>query len=261
MLTTLFRICFVAALAMAVCTSVDPIAVCRNTLIENEIPAPLEVHIASPPRWENGCLLVHVERTNRSSAPIFLTDMGPYLDMAIDVHGPDARAEEEFEWGNLHGVSDIISLDGVPLSPGATVRNDFCLGPYVWVVNLEKETRREIPVRGKMRVRVSYFLSEDSLKRYKDWFNQSPPYRARGESTDPPADVAPKWAEMFAEIPCFDTTCKSGCSIPPAGVAGEVRLVPDVFFLTPEWGDRGKAMTDDLARKFPSCTVEKPVVR
>jgi hypothetical protein len=258
MLRTPFKLFSATIAPMIVVISILPIAGWRDAYPEEEIPALLQVRITSPPRWENGCLTVRVDRTNQSSVPIFLSDMGPYLDMALDVSTPEASTANEYEWVNLHGVSDIISLDGAPLAPGVTVHDNFCLGPLVWVVNLKKETRREIPVRGQLRVRVSYFLSEDALKRYKDWFNESPPYRAARESHDLPADIAPKWATVFAEIPCSDATCKSGCGKPPTGIAGEVRPVPDVFFLTPEWDSRGKVVTDDLAHKFPPCAVENP---
>src|SRR5277367_6976570 len=113
-----------AAVALTVAlTSVLVMAASRDLFSEKQIPAPLEVRITSTPRWENGCLSVHIDRINQSSVPIFLTDMGPYLDMALDVSTPEAGAGKEYAWINLRGVSDIISLNSVSLAPGATVHN------------------------------------------------------------------------------------------------------------------------------------------
>jgi len=230
----------------------------QETQLEKDVPTPLEVRVTAPPRWENGCLLVTLDRMNHSSVPVFLTKMGPYFYVALDVSRGEAKTSQAIEWVNVYGDSDIRSLEADSLAPGATVHNEFCLGPTIWVVNLKKETRREIPIRGKLRVDVSYFPTEEFWKRNKQWYIDPPAYLERdGKPNDPPGDIAPKRSRIFVAIPCSDTTCKPGCTRPPMGLPGEVRPVPDVYFITPEWNDRGRLVTDELARKFPPCSEVK----
>jgi hypothetical protein len=248
--SALLKLFWVIAALMTPDISPAPIASLPSASQAKDNPSLLEVRITSPPRWENGCLVVRIDRTNQSSGPIFLTTMGPYLDMALDVSTREPNTAKDYQWINLHGVSDFLSFDSIPLAAGATLHNDFCLGSLALAVNLKKETRREIPVRGLLRVRVSYFLSEDALKRYRAWWTGSPPYRSNNGSHEAPSDIAPKWATVVVEIPCTDATCESGCADPPRGISGEVRPSPDVFFLLPDWDRRGKLLTENLSQKF-----------
>jgi hypothetical protein len=226
--------------------------------VDKEAATPLEIRMTAPLRWEKGCLLVTLDRINHSLAPLFLTKMGPYFYLALDVSADKTNTEGTLEWINLSGISDIRNLEAFALAPGATVHDEFCFSPTVWVVNLKRETRREIPVGGKLRVDVSYFPTEESWKRNKQWYIDPPTYIEReGKPSDPPLKIAPKWTRIFAEIPCSDPACGSDCMRLPRGLPGEVRPVPDVFFITPEWNNRGKMVTDELARKFPACSGEK----
>ena len=59
----------------------------------------------------------------------------------------------------------------------------------------------------------------------------------------------------FAEIPCPKATCGSDCDRPPVGLHGESPVVPDVAAFSPEMNTRGKALTDELSRKFPPCSA------
>jgi hypothetical protein len=251
--------CVVALLVVMM--FVGPNAPRQETQQDKEARTSLEVRVTSPPRWEKGCLLVTLDRINHSASPLFLTETGPYFDIALDVSSGEAGRAETVEWVNIYGNSDMVSSEAVPLAPGATVHNKFCFGPTVWVVNLKKQTRREIPVRGRLRVSVFYFPTVEALDRYKDWQFHPPAYLEPGKPHEMPAEVQPNWKRIFAAIPCSDATCKSDCSTPPMGVSGEDRPVPDVGSFIPEWNDRGKLLTDELARKFPPCSEDKSIPR
>jgi hypothetical protein len=204
----------------------------------------LEVRLAEPMRWESGCLFISLDRTNHSNAPLFLTTMGPYFDIALDVSHDEGKAGEGFEWINISGMSDIRLTETNSLAPNATMHTNACLRPTVCVTNLQKKTHREIPVRGKLRVEVSYFLTKGDAENYWKWKMEGILSREM------------LWAKLFAEIPCTHATCTMDCSNPPLGVHGEVRMVPDVFDLIGEYNVQGKALTQELERKFPSCQVK-----
>jgi hypothetical protein len=217
---------------------------------QNQSSPPLEVRLTSPPRWEKGCLLVSLDRINRSSSPIYLTTMGPYFYVALSV-SPNG-SEEALNWVNVYGVSDLKSLDAVPLLPASTVHNEFCLAPTIWVVDREKQTHREIPVRGKLRIDASFFPSEAAWRANKESYskNATPPLRP-----DAPVNVPePDWSRIFAAIPCPpNSDCAGSCEQSPAGLQGESRAVPDVYGLDPEWNVRGRLLTEELNGKFPGC--------
>jgi hypothetical protein len=240
---------------------VGPNAARQETQRDKEAPTSPEIPISSPPRWEKGCLLVTLDRINHSASPLFLTEIGPYFDIALDISPGFTGRTETVEWVNIYGNSDMESSEIVQLAPGATVHNKFCSGPTVWVVDLKEQTRREIPVRRKATGQRILFPTIEALERYKDWQFHPPAYLEPGKPHEMPAEVQPKWERIFAAIPCSDATCKSDCSTPPIGVPGEGRPVPDVGSFIPGWNDRGKLVTDELARKFPSCSEDKSIPR
>ena len=43
---------------------------------------------------------------------------------------------------------------------------------------------------------------------------------------------------------------------PPIGFPNEDRPVPDIYFMLPEWNERGKALRDELARESPPCRTD-----
>ena len=198
-------------------------------------------------RVETRGLSIAFDLTNQSRSPIFLTAMGPHINMALDVSTDNAGENGLADWLNIYGTTDIKSWEADSLAPGATIHGKFCLGSSVWVVNLAKQTRRVIPVRGSLRVDVSYFSTEESWRMNEEWHTHHP------GKLIPPVEIAPKWAKIYAEIPCLEKVCESNCLKPPKGIHGEARPVPDVFYLDPQWNERGKKVTDGLAAKFPSC--------
>jgi hypothetical protein len=222
-----------------------PGSVCHQQVqSQQESLAPLEIRLAEPLRWENGCLAVKFARINRASGPLFLTKMGPYFDIALDVSKDDSQTGDDLEWVNIYGVNDILDTRSDSVAPGSSVHNNFCFGPTVWVTNIHRRTRREIAVRGKVRIEVSYFLNEKDARSYEKNEEQGPLGRTR------------QWARIFVDIPCPKTSCESECDKPPIGIHGERRVVPDSGQFIPEWNVRGKVLTDELTRKFPSCSVD-----
>jgi hypothetical protein len=169
--------------------------------------------------------------------------MGPFFDIALDVSG--SRSGDELAWVNIFGTVDMMDTRSESVAPGEVVHNAFCFGPTVWVSNIDKNTRREISVRGKMRIRVPYFLSEQDSKSYKKFGEVGPLGRSR------------QWITVFADIPCPKDTCESDCNKPPVGIRGEFRMVPDAGQFFPEMAANGKGLGDKLLREFPPCSEGK----
>ena len=209
-----------------------------------EAPALLEVRFNGPLRWENSCLRGGVDIVNRSASELFLTRMGPYFYIALNVskNDSDSQKGDALEWVNIYGVTDLATLEADSIPGGSSVHRDFCFQPTVWVVNMGRGTRREIPVRGRLRVNVSYFTSEAGWRKYKDSWRE----KERQDSR--------LWTTAFAEIPCPKATCELDCARPPVGVHDEGRPVPDFGQFFPEMNARGRQLTDELSRKFPPCS-------
>jgi hypothetical protein len=210
---------------------------------QRESRAPLDVHLVEPLRWEGGCLAGSLDRTNRSSSPLFLTKMGPYFYIALDVSNDDSEKGEAVEWVNLYGETDIRDMGSNSLAPGSTIHNRFCFNPTVWVGNRQKQTRREIPVRGKMRIGVSYFVNDEDWKSFEKYGEEGPLGRPL------------QWVNITADIPCPNTSCQSDCMKPPVGIHGEGRPVPDIGLFFKAMDARGRELTEELSQKFPTCSA------
>jgi hypothetical protein len=238
----------------------DTVPVGEKTQGETNAAASLEVRLPSPPRWQQGCLLVTLDRLNHSSVPLFLPNMGPYFYIALDVSASSTSGSEDSHWVNLYGERDIVTSDAVSLEPGSRMHNSFCLGSSVWIVSQEKKTRREIPVRGKLRVEVPYFPSREAWKKSGQWYLDSRSFlRKGGGPHDLAADIGPNWETIFVAVPCSDATCRLGCDAPPRGLPGEFRPVPDPYYLDPKWNERGRVLTDELDSNSPPCAKSEPL--
>jgi hypothetical protein len=251
--------CVAASFVVFALVLVAPISGRHRAKGDNEGRAPLDLRLTMPLRWENGCLVLNLDRINRSSVPLLLTNTGPYVDVALNVTTGDDTGRETIEWVNIYGNSDLINLETTPLTPGAALHNELCLSPTVWIVNLKQETRRELPVRGKLRVLATYFLTEETSKRYREWFYGPSTFEADGRPIGPPTEIEPKQVTIVLPIPCAEIVCSSTCTAPPRGIPGEVRAIPDVYYISAEWGKRGRALTSQLARKYPSCLGDKSI--
>jgi hypothetical protein len=215
--------------------------------------SPLEIRLAGSPHWEKDCLDVSMDRINRSSVPLFLPVKGLYIAMSVN-EVSDTGKKREARWINVFGLSDIGIWEAAPLAPGATVHDEKCLYPEVAIVNLETQTRRLIPLRGRLEIDAYYFLTKDDWqndkRNHEDMFRTKP-----GQwDLDKIARHGPKLVSVQAVIPCRDTNCVSSCDAPPLVLAGEGRVVPDVFDLEPDWGARGTKISEDLARDAPECS-------
>jgi hypothetical protein len=179
--------------------------------------------------------------------------MGLYISTSVKELQSDAKEKNGVEWINVYGASDMVSFEATAIDPGATVHKEGCLPPGVFVVNLKKETRREIPLRGRLRIDAYYFLTEKDWqqnKSYHDELLRTPP-----DQWDKLPRQDPKAVTVFTAIPCRDAGCKSDCDgEPPLILHGEQRFIPDVFYLHPDWGARGKKVSDELARMSPTCS-------
>lgn len=221
--------------------------------LQEKPSAPLEIRLVEPPQWQKGCLNISLDRINHSSSPLFLPYMGLYVYISVQELGDDAGTQNRRGWINVYGVSDIVGWEATAIAPSAAVHDRNCLPAGVFVVNLKTKTRREIPVRGKLRIDAYYFLTE------KDWQQNKSSHE---EMFHTPPDQwhkitrhDPKVVTIYSAIPCRKPGCESFCNDPPLILHGENRVVPDVFNHAPGYEARGKKISEELARKFPPCSA------
>jgi hypothetical protein len=211
-----------------------------------QTPQPLELRLTEPLRWENGCLRVRLELVNRSEKTFFLPAMGLYIDSSTKLLSSVAEKNGSEEWQNVYGFTDILSLPNAkPLAPGASVHRNYRFAPTLAVVKLQTETRRELPLRGRLKISASYYLS-DPTNRTKSRLSSS-----SQRTWAPVFPPQPQVSTLIAPIPCPDGGCPQGCEDPPLILEGEGVAVPDVFLYQPEWNERGKAVAEELNRLFP----------
>jgi hypothetical protein len=231
----------------------------QDTELKNPEANLLELRLVAPPQWKDDCLQVELDRKNRSSLPLFLPAMGLFISTSVNELDDVAATEVEQKWVNVYGSTDVIILEATSLAPGATLHEEGCLSPHVFVVNIEKGTRRAIPLRGRLQIEAYYFLSEKEWQTFKS-------SREEMMSTKPDSWGAmnrqdPKVVTIFAKIPCRDGSCGSVCDAPPLILKGEDRIVPDVFYIESAFGVRGEALSRELALNSPSCTEGMPGAR
>lgn len=220
---------------------------------QEESSAPLEIRSIEPPQWQKDCLNISLDRINHTSSPLFLPDMGLYIYTSVKELRDDDGTQTRQGWINVYGASDIVSWEATAIAPGATIHYKDCLPAGVFVVNLKMKTRREIPVRGKLRIDAYYFLTE------KDWQQDKSSHeemlRTPPDQWDKIARHDPKVVTFYSAIPCRKPGCESFCNDPPLILHGENRILPDVFYLDHDLEVRGKKLSEELARKFPDCST------
>jgi hypothetical protein len=152
----------------------------------------------------------------------------------------------------VYGASDILDLSATPLAPGATEHNDYCVGPTVSVTNLQKKTRRQLPLRGKLRIDATYYLSMQDWRTHEsqveDMFRTPP-----SKWPKPLTVLQPKVVTVIVPIPCRESACNPDCGEPPLYLEGEMVVVPDTLSDAHGWNDRGKAITEELEQKLSPC--------
>jgi hypothetical protein len=221
----------------------------RTNSVPMQSQEPLNVFVTEPVRWENGCLHVSIDRLNRSSNPVFVPGSGLFVSSSGINAVPPSGHNPEVTWFPVYGASDLLDLSAAPLAPGEKKHNEMCVGPTFHVTDMKKETRREVPVRGQLRIDAYYFLTEH------DWLiNKS--QREEMLRTAPAKwqnVLQPEVATVIMPIPCRESPCNRGCDGPPIVLDGEMRIIPDVGGSDREWNERGKAINEELAQKLPAC--------
>jgi hypothetical protein len=211
-----------------------------------------EVHITKAPRWKNACLQVSIDQVNRSSDPLFLPAMGFFIQSSAIYTTTGSEDRNKIQWYTVYGASDVFDLSATPLAPGMTVHGDYCVGPTFAVVNAKKKTRRQVPLRGKLRIYATYYASRQdwlSHKSQMEEMNNTPP------SNWPklPKVLQPKVVTVIVPIPCRESACNPDCDEPPTVLEGEGMVIPDMLSDEHEWNKRGEAITEELERKLSPC--------
>ena len=80
------------------------------------------------------------------------------------IHHDPTRKAEEF-WLVFYGLSDNVSYDAHQLAAGSKTTDHFCLPETFSLVNKAEKTRRQIVVRGRVRIAANYFSTEGETKR------------------------------------------------------------------------------------------------
>jgi len=208
---------------------------------------PLEVLTPEFPQWKDGCLQLGIDRVNRSSDTLYLLASGLIVSSSGINSVPPSGHNPELIWFPVYGVSDILDFSAVPLVPGETKHFETCVGPTFAITNIKKETRREVPLQGQLRIDEYYFLNKQDALTYKSQHEEmfrTPP------SDWPKVLQQPEVATLIMPIPCRESSCKPGCDEPPIVLDDEARMIPDVS--PSEWNDRGKAI-EESAQKLSPC--------
>lgn len=200
---------------------------------------PLEIRLAKPLKWENGCLDVSLDIVNRSAKPIFLLTTGLYIDLSAKLLSSVQEKNGGERWLNLYGVSDVIPILSVrKLAPGAVNHDGHCVRSTVDVVDFGSQIWREVPVRGRLRISVQYYASDP---------NQAKPRKKYVATEQPVAEVT----TLAAPIPCPDGRCALGCDGPPSIEESEEQLVPNIRPHDQEWMERGNERNKILGNLYP----------
>jgi hypothetical protein len=220
--------------------------------LQKEMPSPLEIRIRAPLKWKKGCLILSVDRINHAPRTLFLPHHGLYIFTPATEVPNEAGKKNGVEWINLYGLSDIGDWDAEPIAPGKTVHSEYCLAANVAVVNEEQKTRREIPVRERLRIDAFYFLTKGDWETNKGQKEEM--LNLADDELKRMNVLYPQINTIFLPIPCSEVGCVVDCETPPDVRYGEMRVVPDVY---EEWDARGRAITEEIDRKSQRCAGSK----
>jgi hypothetical protein len=203
----------------------------------------LDIH-ADTPKWVNGCLDLTVERVNISAQTLYLPEWDAVIfSLSTRLIHDDPRKKDQEIWLEFYGRSDIVYLDAYQLAAGSKTTDHFCLPETFAVVNQQGKTRRQVAVRGRLKIVAGYFASEKDSRLYKAENEQrfATPWRSPSASLEIPLPCSPQ------------SECTAECTTPPPTTEGERIVVPDVFQFYKDWNERGKALADTLSQKYPAC--------
>jgi hypothetical protein len=215
-----------------------------KTLVAQGHTAPmLEIHVDTP-KWVNGCLDLTVERVNISTQTIYVPEWEGvifWLSTKL-IHRDPSRKDDEF-WLPFYGLSDIVTFDAHQLAAGSKTADHFCLPETFAVVDQQGKTRRQVAVRGNLRVVASYFPTEEDWRTNKAEQEKHWPtlWRSPSASLEIPLPWSPK----------FEGT--ADCTNAPPIAEGERVMIPDVYDFYKDWNERGKTLADTLSRKYSAC--------
>jgi len=203
----------------------------------------LKIHVDTP-KWVNGCLDLTVERINISAQTLYLPEWeGMIFSLSTRLTHDDPSKKDQEAWQEFYGLSDMVHLDVHQLAAGSETTVHFCLPETFAVVNQQGKTRRQVAVRGRLKIVASYFASEEDWRAYKVENEKPWPTPLRSPS-----------ASLELLLPCSpQSECIADCTTPPLITEGERVVVPDVFQFYKDWNERGKALADTLYRKYSAC--------
>lgn len=203
----------------------------------------LEIRVDSP-KWVNGCLDLTIERVNVSKQTIYIPDWeGVVFFLSTKMIHNDPSGKDAELWLPFYGLSDIVTYDAHQLAAASKTTDHFCLPETFAVVNQQEKTRRQVAVRGHVKIVASYFPTEE------DWRTN----KAEQEKHWPTLWRSPS-ALLEILLPCSSQPdCISDCPTPPPITEGERVVIPDVYQFYRDWNDRGKTLADALYRKYSAC--------
>lgn len=166
--------------------------------------APLTIRLTTPPHWEKDCLAFGLDRTNSSSSSLFIPDMGLYISTSVNDLSNETSNEGTQGWINVYGASDMVSWEARELLPGATLHDQRCLYPQVAIIDMKRQSRRLIPLHGKLRIDAYYFLNEENWRLSKS--EHEAMLREHGASNNTKRHYA-EAVTQFIVIPCRESGC------------------------------------------------------
>jgi hypothetical protein len=221
--------------------------------LQKETPSPLEVRVTAPLRWQGDCLNVSIDRIDNASSTLFLPHHGLYIFSSVTEVPNEAGKKNGVEWINVYGLSDLGDWGAEPIAPGETVHSEYCLAANVAVVNQEEKTRREIPIRGRIRIDAFYFLTKED--RETNGGQKDAMLKLSDDEVKRMTVLYPQVNTIFLPVPCAEAPgCAAACETPPDVLYGEMRIVPDVY---EEWDERGRAINEEIGRKSQRCAGSK----
>ena len=212
----------------------------KNALQPTTAPM-LEIHVNTS-KWVNGCLELTIERVNTSSQAIYIPEWeGTLFFLSTNLIHNNTSKKNEDVWLPIYGLSDMVNFDAHPLGAGAKITDHFCLPETSAVVNEQRKTRRQVALRGHVKIVASYFPNQE------DWKSK----KAEKE-TQLPTPWPPPSASLLIGVPCSpQSQCATDCKAPPVIMEGERTVIPDVYEFHKNWNDRGKTLADALSRQYP----------
>jgi hypothetical protein len=219
----------------------------------------IDVRLAEPLQWSSSCeyvsgnllqaqpddvnksavLKVSLDRLNNSTEIVYLPSEDVDIELAVvQVQSTSAKKGDEV-WLPIYGpLGDMKSdwKEAKPFPVGQKIHNDICFYNTAPIADFKEHEGRNIPIRGKLRIRASYFQTE------RDWQDSI-------NTNNPKEAYHPRVVTIEREIPCFGTRCSPGCNLPPHVLHGETTTYIDIS----RSNIRGAAISQEFARLSPEC--------